>query len=476
MHKITVIGLGVDKKDLSAYSENIIKSSVKTLARTGLTESYKNLMAFGKEIPTLDFIYEKSRNFDTLNKNLANEVLAIAKQQPVCYLVDGCATEDNSVKYILSKTRNVEVIAGVSYATKCLERLNVCEDSFTALSAYEVSGHRFINAPLIVYAIDSKITASKVKLYLCDIFGEETKVFVSSNGGNKSLYLYELDRLDCYDYSTSLYIPNLPLTKKERYNFDDLLEILAILRSPNGCPWDREQTEKSILKNVVEEAYELVDAVEQGDDFMIVEETGDLILQSAFYVLFGEEGSRYTRNDVLSDLCKKLITRHTHVFGEDKAVKASDALSVWNSNKIVEKGYDTATDYLNAVPSSMPSLMRAEKIGKRAGKYGFDFENYTQATDKILEELNELKKAISSGDKEEIQKECGDLIFSAVNAVRLLGVDAELSLKRSVDKFIKRFSRLENVVKATGKQMTDYSPSELDEIYNSVKSGGKDDN
>ena len=476
MHKITVIGLGVDKKDLSSYAENIIKSSVKTLARTGLTKSYKNLMAFGIEIPTLDFIYEKSRNFDTLNKNLATEILAVSKQEPVCYLVDGCATEDNSVKYILSKTRNVEVIAGVSYASKCLERLNVCENSYTAFSAYEIGEHRFINAPLIVYAIDSKITASKVKLCLSDLFGEETKVFVSSNGGNKSIYLYELDRLDGYDYSTSLYIPNLPLTKKERYNFDDLLEILSILRSPNGCPWDREQTEKSILKNVVEEAYELVDAVEQGDDFMIVEETGDLILQSAFYVLFGEEGSRYTRTDVLSDLCKKLITRHTHVFGEVKAVKASDALSVWNSNKIVEKGYETATEYLNAVPASMPSLLRAEKIGKRAGKYGFDFENHTQAVDKILEELSELKKAISSGDKEEIQKECGDLLFSAVNAVRLLGVDAELSLKYSVDKFIKRFSRVENVVKAMGKQMTDYSICELDEIYNSVKSVEEDDN
>lgn len=476
MNKITVIGLGVDKKDLSSYAENIIKSSVKTLARTGLTKSYKNLMAFGKEIPTLDFIYEKSRNFDTLNKNLANEVLAISKKEPVCYLVDGCATEDNSVKYILSKTRNVEVIGGVSYATKCLERLNVCESGYTALSAYELDERRSIKSPLIVYAIDSKIIASKVKLCLSDLFGEETKVFVSSNGGNKSIYLYELDRFNDYDYSTSLYIPNLPLTKKERYNFDDLLEILAVLRSPNGCPWDREQTEKSILKNVVEEAYELVDAVEQGDDFMIVEETGDLILQSAFYVLFGEEGSRYTRSDVLSDLCKKLITRHTHVFGEDKAVKASDALSVWNSNKIVEKGYETATEYLNAVPSSMPSLMRAEKIGKRAGKYGFDFENHAQATDKILEELSELKKAISNGNSEEIQKECGDLLFSAVNAVRLLGVDAELSLKYSVDKFIKRFSRVENAVKAKGKNMTDYTLSELDEIYNSVKSGEDNDN
>ena len=170
---------------------------------------------------------------------------------------------------------------------------------------------------------------------------------------------------------------------EKKMTMDEFMDIIRRLRAEDGCPWDREQTEKSILKNVVEEAYELVDAVNQEDDFMIVEETGDLILQSAFYILFGEEGSRYNRADVLSDLCKKLITRHTHVFGEDKAVKSSDALSVWNNNKIVEKGYDTGAEYLNAVPSSMPSLMRAEKVGKRAKKYNFDFENYTQATDKI---------------------------------------------------------------------------------------------
>ncbi len=475
MYKITIIGLGVDGSDLSAYAEQIIKSSVKLLARTGLTESYKNLLGLGIEIPTLDFVYQKSRNFDTLNKNLATEVLNASKISPVCYLVDGCATEDNSVKYVLSKTKNVEIIAGVSYASKCLQRLNICESNYTAVSSYEVGDSYSLTAPLIVYAIDGKITASKVKLFLADLFGEEIKVYLSSNTYTKQIYLYELDRQDCYDYSTCLYIPKLSITKKQRYDFNDLLEILSVLRSPNGCPWDREQTEKSILKNVVEEAYELVDAVEQGDDFMIIEETGDLILQSAFYVLFGEEGSRYTRSDVLSDLCKKLITRHTHVFGEDRAEKSTDALFVWNNNKIAEKGYDTATEYLTAVPSSMPSLMRAEKVGKRAGKYGFDFDGYQSALQKITEEINELQSAIKSGDKLEIQKECGDLIFSVVNVVRHLGVDAELSLKNSVDKFIKRFSKLEKEVVNQNKKLTDLTAKQLDDIYNQVK-GESDDN
>lgn len=475
MNEITVIGLGVDGKDLSSSAEEIIKSSVKTIARTGLTESYKNLSKFSKKIDTLDFIYEKSRNFDTLNKNLANEVLTLSKTQPVCYLVDGCATEDNSCKYILKKAKNVKILAGVSYACKCLERLGVCESNYTSVSAYEVDKNYSLSAPLIIYAIDSRIIASKVKLFLSELFGDEREVYLSSNGGNSKIKLYELDRQEKYDYSTCLYIPKLSLTEKQRYDFNDLISILEILRSPSGCPWDREQTEKSILKNVIEEAYELVDAVNKGDDFMIIEETGDVILQSAFYILFGEESSRYSRYDVLSDLCKKLISRHTHVFSNDKAFKSSEALNVWNNNKIAEKGYETATEYLSAVPSSMPSLMRAEKIGKRAKKFGFDFESSNKATQKILEEISELQSAISSGNKEEIEKECGDLLFSAVNVVRLSGVDAELCLKNSVDKFIKRFSLVENQVLAKGKKMTDFTLLELDKIYDKVK-GEENDN
>ena len=209
---------------------------------------------------------------------------------------------------------------------------------------------------------------------------------------------------------------------------------------------------------------------------MIVEETGDLILQSAFYIAFGEEGARYTRCDVLSDLCKKLITRHTHVFGDDVANKSSEALSVWNNNKIIEKGYGTATEYLNAVPKSMPSLMRAEKVGKRANKYGFDFDGFKSALESLLLEVEELKKAVLEKNAEEVEKECGDLIFSAVNVSRHLGVSAELSLKNTIEKFIKRFSLVEEELKNQNKDFNGVSQSELDDIYNLVKAESENGN
>ena len=468
MHEITVIGLGVDEFDLPCVCEKIIDEHAVVVARTGETLSVKLLIKKFPKIKTLDEIYLKSRNFDTLNANLGKEILSLAKDFPVCYLVDGSASEDNSVKYILKRNKNVKVISGVSHAVKCLERVKACEPSFTTVSAYEIESAS-LSAPLVVTAIDSVILASDVKLKLSERFGEEIDIVVSSNEFVNKIKLYELDRIKKFDYSTCLYLPSVSLTEKKRYDFNDLLTILSILRSPNGCPWDREQTEKSILKNVIEEAYELVDAVEKEDDEQIIEETGDLILQSAFYVIFGEEDYRYTRYDVLSGLCQKLISRHTHVFGGDRAVKADDALSVWNKNKIVEKGFETATEYLKSVPRTMPSLMRAEKVGKRAGKYGFDFACFEDAVKKLNEEIVELKTAKQSGDKEEIEKECGDVLFSAVNAVRLLGVDSELSLSRSVEKFIKRFSQVEEKVTASGKDLTDLTPEELDGVYESIK-------
>lgn len=471
MHEITVIGLGANQNDLSVTAKEIIDSAKVVVLRTLLTESAKNVKSFKPSAISLDSVYEKSRNFDTLNKNLAKEVLALSKDAPVVYAVDGCALEDNSVKYLIEKRPDIKVIAGVSAGATCLERAREVCVNYTLVSAYEVENNYELTLPLIVYAIDSKLIASAVKLWLSKLFGDDVPCVITSSRGAEKTELYTLDWKNDFDYSTSVYIPKLPLTQKRRFTLNDLFEILSVLRSPNGCPWDREQTETSILPNLIEESYELLSAVESGNDFDIIEETGDVILQTAFYVTFGEEGSRFDRYDVLSDLCSKLITRHTHVFGNDKAEVSDDALSVWNKNKAIEKGYSSGEEYLSAVPTSMPAVMRAEKVSKRASKYNFDFANIDDAVKKIFEEVNELKLSLIDGNEEEISNECGDLLFSAVNVVRKAGVNAELALKRSTEKFINRFAKLEKEVARQGKTMQDLSASELDKIYESVKNG-----
>ena len=470
MNKLTVIGLGCDENDLTLNALNEIKGAKTLMVRTKNTLSFNVLKNLDKSVISLDYVYEKSRSFKTLNSNLAKEVIKHLDNGDVCYLVDGSATEDLSTKEIIKKVKGVKIISGVSAKEKCLERLKISTTNCCSLSAYDVLIGEEFTLPLVVYAIDSVKIASEIKLKLMNVIGEETIVYVSSNNFTKKIPLYELDRFKTYDYSTSLYIEKVELTKKERFNFKDLLKILEILRSENGCPWDKIQTPISIEKNLIEETYELLDAVESDDDEKIIEELGDVLLQVAFYVLFGEESGRYNAEDVLSGICSKLIKRHTHVFGNDKATSGEEALSTWNKNKVIEKGYSTAYEYVDSVPKNLPALMRAEKVGSRAGKFNFDFNSVEETYLKVFEEVEEIKQAVKLGDSKEIEKECGDLLFSVVNTVRKLGVDAETALIKSTNKFVNRFKILEEYLIKKGKDMSTMKLEELDKYYDLIKS------
>ncbi len=469
MNKIILIGLGCNEGDITLNGLNVIKNAKTVVARTGDAISFKTLKNQGVNAITLDDVYKKSRNFDTLNKNLAKRVIEMSKNGEVVYAVDGSVTEDASCKEIIKKHKNVEVYAGVSSTSKCLERLNVIETSVNGVSAYDYVNGFKVSFPLVIYAIDNRRIASEVKLLLSDLVGEEVEIKVCDNTCNKKIKVYELDRLEVYDYSTAIYIENKNFLLKKRFDFLDLIDITKALRAENGCPWDREQTPKSIEKNLIEETYELIDAIESDDDDMIIEEIGDVMLQTAFYVVFGEEDGRFTYCDVLSGICKKLISRHTHVFGADKAVDASSALDTWNKNKAVEKGYENGTEYLRSVPKNFPSVMRAQKVGSRAGKQGFDFNDYTEVILKVNEEIEEIKQAINLGNQDEIKKECGDLLFSVVNLVRKLNVDGETALNISTEKFIRRFSRLEEAVTKKGLTMKNLTQTQLDAIYDELK-------
>ncbi len=469
MYELSVIGLGLNEGDLTLNALNEIKSGKNLVVRTNRTLSFNALKNLGLEATSLDYVYEKSRNFNTLNENLAKEVLNALKLGDVVYLVDGSAVEDNSVKILLKKVKNVKLISGISAKDSVLERLKIVKTNITSLSSYDLLSGAEFSLPAVVFAIDSKKIASEIKLILLNLIGEDKSVYFTSTNKTQKIKLYELDRQERYDYSTAIFIEGDELTKKQRFTFNDLLKILEILRGDNGCPWDKVQTPKSIEKNLIEETYELLDAIENDDDAQIVEEAGDVLLQVAFYVLFGEESLRYNREDVLSNICSKLITRHTHVFGEDSASNGEEALATWNKNKAVEKGYLNGYEYLNSVPKNLPSVMRAQKVGSRAGKYNFDFSSASETFDKILEEISELKRAVASNDQEGIINECGDLLFSAVNAVRLLGVDGETALYKSTNKFISRFKRLEELAKQSNKDLKTMTASEIDELYRKAK-------
>ena len=470
---ITVIGLGVEKGDLSRRGEEIIlngaKNGRKIVVRTANTTSYQTVVELGVEHSTLDCVYESSRNFATLAKNLAKAVAELGDD--TIYLVDGAATEDNSVKALLKRTRGkLEIVDGVSKTTALVRAANFKGCSYTAVSAYELFERAgSLSLPLVVYDLDDRGFASDVKLLLGNLYGEETQVKYILGGKAKKISLFELDRQKAYDYTSAVAIEEIDLLKKQRFTAEDLKEIIVRLRAPDGCPWDRVQTSDSIKMSAVEEAYELVDAIDQEDDEKILEETGDLLMQAVFHAVLKEETGAFDFTDVVSGICTKLITRHTHVFGEDKASDGESALSVWEKNKMTEKNQVTYGDSVNDVPKCFPAAMRAQKVGKRASKAGMDFATVEAACERLQEELKEFFEAYQSGDKAQAEKELGDVLFSVVNVGRKAGADCEKALKESTDRFALRFTKAEQLALADGKVVTELSEEEWDKYYIQAK-------
>ena len=257
------------------------------------------------------------------------------------------------------------------------------------------------------------------------------------------------------------------LLEKENYNVDDLVVLVEVLRSNEGCPWDMEQTHKSIRRDFIEETYEVIEAIDTDNPVLLREELGDVLLQVAFHSQIEREEGRFTLNDVANDICVKLIHRHPHVFGNVIAESTDKVLSNWETIKSEEKERKTVTDKLTAIPPMLPALMRADKVGRKASC--FDFPNAESVMLKVKEELCELEEAMAQNDADNIEEELGDLIFSVVSLCRKLGFESEVVLNKATDKFIKRFASLEAVVLEEGKDITKLSMTELDAIWEKNK-------
>ena len=257
------------------------------------------------------------------------------------------------------------------------------------------------------------------------------------------------------------------LLSKDRYSFEDLVLVMQLLRSEGGCPWDMEQTHKSIRKDFIEETYEVIEAIDTSDPVLLREELGDVLLQVAFHSQIESEEGRFDIYDVASDICAKLIHRHPHVFGEVKVNNSEDVLVNWDKIKGEEKHRETLTDKLRAIPPMLPALMRAQKVGKKASF--FDFGTADEVFDKLYEEIGELREAMKSGVQTDIDEEMGDLLLTVTSLARKAGTDSELALTNATNKFIDRFEKVEKTVNSRGETVEDLTMKELDEVWNSIK-------
>ena len=258
-------------------------------------------------------------------------------------------------------------------------------------------------------------------------------------------------------------------TFQEHYGIDDLLRIMELLRSPDGCPWDKEQTHESIRMNLLEEAYETVEAIDRRDSEALCEELGDVLLQVVFHSRMEQETGGFGFAQVTDGICKKLIERHPHVFGTVQADTTDEVLSNWEQIKQRQKQQTTAAQTLHSVPMTFPALMRAQKVQKRAAKAGFDWDDAAGAMKKLTEEEAELREAAREGRREQVCEELGDLLFSAVNVARFLEVDAEEALTGATNKFIGRFEQVEELARQRGVDMRTAGIEALDRLWEEVK-------
>ncbi len=259
------------------------------------------------------------------------------------------------------------------------------------------------------------------------------------------------------------------MTDRTKEEFAKLVDVVEMLRSPEGCPWDREQDHKSLRKYVIEEAYEVVDAIDLGSDTKLEEELGDLMLQAVLHAQIAREEGRFDIAGVCETIRKKLVRRHPHVFSDVEVSGVDDVLHNWEEIKRKEPGNVEITSAIGGVPKSMPALLRATEISKRAARTGFEWPDMSGVLDKLHEETDELKEAIDSGDTEHIKHEIGDLLFTVVNISRWAKVDAEESLREMLERFGARFTRIEEHARETGRRVEDLSIEEMEEVWNRAK-------
>lgn len=315
--------------------------------------------------------------------------------------------------------------------------------------------------PLVVRGVN-KSDGTKVRDRIISLYGKDKQVYISDGGED----LTSSDVADiCGRDIEYIVCQSEELIKRNRFDFSDLQEILIKLRGEGGCEWDRAQTHKSIRINLIEEAYELVEGIDADSVPMILEETGDVLLQAAFHAQIASENGEFDFGDAFTILCRKLLDRHTHIFGENHADNAEQALGFWTEAKKKEKKYSSLTDAMERVPKNLPALLYAEKLQKIARRGGFDWVCAADATNKVYEEIKELEEA-SVSDRAE---EAGDLLFAVCNVLRFYKVDPEAVLHDANRKFLRRFAALEKKAIAQGKELTDFTFAELDSLWEVIK-------
>jgi tetrapyrrole methylase family protein/MazG family protein len=482
---IKIIGLGPGSEEaLTLGVVKQLKNSDNIFLRTEKHPTVQFLVEEGIKFNTYDSAYENSSTFDQVYESIALDLVEQhRKLNDIIYGVPGhpLVAEKSVVNLInLCKLNDIkyEILPAVSFIDVMMEALEIDPvEGLKVVDAFDI-GNQVLDkrSGIIITQVYNQFIASEVKLKLQEEFNDDTEVyFVRAAGirGQESIRkmpLYEIDMQEDIDYLTSIYVPKDLENKKDFY---DLISIIDRLRSEDGCPWDREQTHESLKKALIEESYEVIDAIDKQDDAGMIEELGDVLLQVVFHSSIAKDEGYFNMNDVIQGICEKMINRHPHVFGDESIDTSVEVLEKWEDIKKKEKGFESITEELNSIAKSLPATIRAAKVQSKAKKVGFDWDRVEDAMLKVEEELNEIKEVYNGENRAKIVEEVGDLLFACVNVARFLGVEGELALTFTTEKFIKRFSYIEKIASEKGQNLSDMSLEEMDILWNEAKKNEK---
>lgn len=476
---IYLVGLGAGgAREISADALGALRRARRVILRTANHPAANTLRLAGIAFESLDALVPDA-DAETRARALAEFVINAAREaDPVAYAVPGHPLiAEDSVRLVMERAQQ----AGIS--TRLVPSRSFLEPVLEAVGYGMSHGLQVLDAGTlprvqpnpnlaqIYYQLETPELASRVKTHLLRHYPPDFPVTLVHAAGVegatevKTIPLAQLDR-QRYDPLTSLFVPPAPQRQRRFEGFEGLVEIVATLRGPEGCPWDREQTHESLKPYIVEEAYEVIDAIDSGDADQLCEELGDLLLQVVMHSQLARERGAFDIEQVIQRLNDKLVQRHPHVFGDISLENANEVLRNWDRLKREQKAH---ASILEGIPRSMPALMRALEVSKRAARAGFEWENIQGVLDKLHEEESELRRAIERGELASVESEIGDLLFTAVNVARHAGVDPEESLRRMVDRFIQRFRWMEATAAQQGRSLEALSPDEWESLWQAAK-------
>ncbi len=479
---ITILGLGPgDPAHLTRQAWHVLSEADEVYLRTRRHPTAAGLPTH-LSLHSCDDLYETADDFAAVYEAIAQRIVALGRRpEGVLYAVPGHPlVGESSVQRILIRAREedlaVRIVEGLSFVEPVLSVLGI--DGLAGLQLADATDlaaahHPPLDPdrPALIGQLYGRQLASEVKLTLMNGYTDDHPVTLvraagTDDGVTITVPLYELDRSQTVDHLTTLYVPPL----NHAAGLPVFQDTVARLRAPDGCPWDREQTHQSLRANLLEEAYEVLAALDAGDDDRLCEELGDLLMQIALHVQIATEEGSFRFADVIGRIDGKLRRRHPHVFGDLAVEGTAEVLRNWEAIKASERGASAGeTDHpsrLEGVPAILPALARAQALGDRAARAGFDWPDLEGVLEKVGEEVGELR---SDDEPQARARELGDLLFSLVNLARWLGIDAEGALRGTCDRFVRRYIRMEQEARARGLDLAALPLAEQDALWERAK-------